>query len=81
MPSNKAKCSREGGRDVVLLIGFGMRVMGLLVRCLLGCSLSASRPSSSSLPTCRRTSIIRGKTASHELHYDHKIAKTWKGDE
>ena len=21
------------------------------------------------------------KTASHELHYDHKSAKTWKGDE
>ena len=21
------------------------------------------------------------KTGSHELHYDHKIAKTWKGDE
>jgi hypothetical protein len=22
-----------------------------------------------------------GKTVSHELHYDHQIAKTWKGDE
>jgi hypothetical protein len=21
------------------------------------------------------------KTASHELHYEHKSAKTWKGDE
>lgn len=21
------------------------------------------------------------KTASHELHYDHKSAKTWKGEE
>ena len=66
---------------MVRLIGFGIRVWGCLYLAywLLFFGIAGVLIITSYLREHKHYPV--GKTASHELHYDHKIAKTWKGDE
>jgi hypothetical protein len=63
------------------LIGFGVRVWGCLYLAywLLFFGIVGVLIITSYLREHKHHPAV--KTASHELHYDQKIAKTWKGDE
>jgi hypothetical protein len=63
------------------LIGFGIRAWGCLYVAywLLFCGIAGVLIFTSYLREHKQHPA--GKAASHELQYDHKIAKTWKGDE
>jgi hypothetical protein len=63
------------------LIGFGIRAWGCLYVAywLLFCGIAGVLIITSYLREHKQHPA--GKAASHELQYDQKIAKTWKGDE
>jgi hypothetical protein len=63
------------------LIGFGIRAWGCLYVAywLLFCGIAGVLIITSYLREHKQHPA--GKAVSHELQYDHKIAKTWKGDE
>jgi hypothetical protein len=63
------------------LIGFGIRVWGCLYVAywLLFFGIVGVLIITSYLREPKHQPAV--KTASHQLHHDHEIAKTWKGDE